>query len=122
MAIRVEKNPISCQVTAAFGSLDDVWAVAGLAALNRRFDLLGTLVSDVLFITVLGIAILLTGLMHMLGGFRTGEDASRERSWANIFMGVFKQLEDELEWTFVMIRFVTWGKLDYLSNIQSDFL
>jgi len=37
-------------------------------------------------------------------------------------MGVFKQLEDELEWTFVMIRFDTWGKLDFLSNIQTDFL
>jgi len=67
-----------------------VGVLAGLTALSRRFELLDTLFSDVLVITVLGIAILLTGLMHMLGGFRTGEDASRERSWASIFMGVFE--------------------------------
>jgi len=67
-----------------------VGILAGLAALSRRFDLLENLVSDVLVITVLGIAILLTGLMHMLGGFRTGEDESREWSWTSFFMGVFE--------------------------------
>ena len=67
-----------------------VGVLAGLAALSRRFDLLDTLVSDVLVITVLGIAILLTGLMHMLGGFRTGEEASREWSWTSFFMGLFE--------------------------------
>ena len=67
-----------------------VGVLAGLAALSRRFELLDTLVSDVLAITVLGIAILLTGLMHMLGGFRTGEDASRERSWTSFLMGLFE--------------------------------
>jgi uncharacterized membrane protein HdeD (DUF308 family) len=67
-----------------------VGVLAGLAALSRRFDLLDTLVSDVLVITVLGIAILLTGLMHMLGGFRTGEEASREWSWTSFLMGIFE--------------------------------
>jgi uncharacterized membrane protein HdeD (DUF308 family) len=67
-----------------------VGVLAGLAALSRRFELLDTLVSDVLAITVLGIAILLTGLMHMLGGFRTGEDDSREWSWASFIMGFFE--------------------------------
>jgi uncharacterized membrane protein HdeD (DUF308 family) len=67
-----------------------VGVLAGLAALSRRFDLLDTLVSDVLVITVLGTAILLTGLMHMLGGFRTGEEASRERSWTSFLMGLFE--------------------------------
>jgi len=67
-----------------------VGVLAGLAALSRRFDLLDTLISDVLAITVLGIAILLTGLMHMLGGFRTGEDASREWSWTSFLMGFFE--------------------------------
>ncbi len=67
-----------------------VGVLAGLAALSRRFELLDALVSDVLAITVLGIAILLTGLMHMIGGFRTGEDASRERSWTSFLMGLFE--------------------------------
>ena len=67
-----------------------VGVLAGLAALSRRFDLLDTLVSDVLVITVLGTAILLTGLMHMLGGFRTGEEASREWSWTSFLMGLFE--------------------------------
>ena len=67
-----------------------VGVLAGLAALSRRFELLDTLVSDVLVITVLGIAILLTGLMHMLGGFRTGEEASREWSWTSFLMGLFE--------------------------------
>jgi uncharacterized membrane protein HdeD (DUF308 family) len=67
-----------------------VGVLAGLVALSRRFELLDALVSDVLAITVLGIAILLTGLMHMIGGFRTGEDASRERSWTSFLMGLFE--------------------------------
>ena len=67
-----------------------VGVLAGLTALSRRFELLDTLFSDVLVITVLGITILLTGLMHMLGGFRIGEDASREWSWTSFLMGFFE--------------------------------
>jgi uncharacterized membrane protein HdeD (DUF308 family) len=67
-----------------------VGVLAGLAALSRRFNLLDALISDVLAITVLGIAILLTGLMHMLGGFRSGEGASREWSWTSFLMGLFE--------------------------------
>ena len=67
-----------------------VGVLAGVAALSRRFELLDSLVSDVLAITVLGIAILLTGLMHMIGGFRTGEGASREWSWTSFIMGFFE--------------------------------
>jgi uncharacterized membrane protein HdeD (DUF308 family) len=66
-----------------------VGVLAGLAAISRRFQPLDKVVSDTLAITVLGIAILLTGLMHMLGGFRTAEDASRQwggqaSSWASL--------------------------------------
>jgi uncharacterized membrane protein HdeD (DUF308 family) len=67
-----------------------VGVLAGLAALSRRFELLVILFSDVLAITVLGIAILLTGLMHMLGGFRTREGASPEWSWTSFLMGFFE--------------------------------
>jgi len=46
--------------------------------------------SDTLAITILGIAILLTGLMHMIGGFRTGQDATRQLSRLSILLGLFE--------------------------------
>ena len=67
-----------------------VGVLAGLAAISRRFEPLDALVSDVLAITVLGVAILLTGLMHMIGGFRIGEDASRQLSWMSFTLGFFE--------------------------------
>jgi uncharacterized membrane protein HdeD (DUF308 family) len=67
-----------------------VGILAGLAAISRRFDLLGAVFSDTVAITILGIAILLTGLMHILGGFRTAEDAHRQRSRLSILLGLFE--------------------------------
>jgi uncharacterized membrane protein HdeD (DUF308 family) len=67
-----------------------VGILAGLAAISRRFDLLGAVFSDTLAITVLGVAILLTGLMHILGGFRTGQDATRQLSRLSILLGLFE--------------------------------
>jgi uncharacterized membrane protein HdeD (DUF308 family) len=67
-----------------------VGVLAGLAAISRRFELLDGVFSDTLAITVLGVAILLTGLMHMLGGFRTGQDATRQLSRLSILLGLFE--------------------------------
>jgi uncharacterized membrane protein HdeD (DUF308 family) len=67
-----------------------VGVLAGLAAMSRRFDLLDGVVSDTLAITVLGAAILLTGLMHVFGGFRTGEDATRQLSRLSVLLGLFE--------------------------------
>jgi uncharacterized membrane protein HdeD (DUF308 family) len=67
-----------------------VGVLAGLAAISRRFELLDAVFSDTLAITILGIAILLTGLMHMLGGFRTAEDATRQLSRLSILLGLFE--------------------------------
>ncbi len=64
--------------------------LAGLAAISRRFQPLGAVVSDSVAITVLGVAILLTGLMHMVGGFRTAEDVNRQWSWASFLLGIFE--------------------------------
>jgi uncharacterized membrane protein HdeD (DUF308 family) len=64
--------------------------LAGLAALSRRFLQLDSLVSEGLIITILGSAILLTGVMHLVGGFRTGEDASRQWSWMSFILGFFE--------------------------------
>ena len=44
--------------------------LAGLGMLSRRFTT-GMVGEDVL-LSVLGLILLLTGLMHMIGGFRTG--------------------------------------------------
>ena len=67
-----------------------VGMLAGLAAISRRFELLDAVFSDTVAITLLGIAILLTGLMHMLGGFRTGRDANRQLSRLSILLGLFE--------------------------------
>jgi uncharacterized membrane protein HdeD (DUF308 family) len=67
-----------------------VGVLAGLAAISRRFQPLDAVVSEALAITVLGVAILLTGVMHMLGGFRTGQDANRQLSRLSILLGLFE--------------------------------
>lgn len=67
-----------------------VGVLAGLTAMSRRFPLLDALVSESLVITVLGVAILFTGLMHMLGGFRTGKGATRQLSRLSLLLGFFE--------------------------------
>ena len=67
-----------------------VGVLAGLMAISRRFLQLDSLVSESLIITILGVAILLTGVMHLIGGFRTGEDASRHWSWMSFILGLFE--------------------------------
>lgn len=67
-----------------------VGVLAGIMAISRRFLPLDSLVSETLIITILGAAILLTGVMHLIGGFRTGEDASRQWSWMSFILGLFE--------------------------------
>ena len=67
-----------------------VGVLAGIMAISRRFLQLDSLVSETLIITLLGVAILLTGVMHLIGGFRTGEDASRQWSWMSFILGLFE--------------------------------
>ena len=67
-----------------------VGVLAGITAISRRFLQLDSLVSETLIITILGVAILLTGVMHLIGGFRTGEDASRQWSWMSFILGLFE--------------------------------
>lgn len=67
-----------------------VGVLAGITAISRRFLPLDSLVSEILTITILGVAILLTGVMHLIGGFRTGEDASRQWSWMSFILGLFE--------------------------------
>jgi uncharacterized membrane protein HdeD (DUF308 family) len=67
-----------------------VGVLAGLMAISRRFLQLDNFVSEILIITILGVAILLTGVMHLIGGFRTGEGASRQWSWMSFILGLFE--------------------------------
>lgn len=62
--------------------------IAGLAVLTRLV-LIGVL-DDTLAIYLLALVILLTGLLHMFGGFRTGENYTRERSTASFLLGVIE--------------------------------
>jgi uncharacterized membrane protein HdeD (DUF308 family) len=72
-----------------------VGVLAGLGMLGRNFAR-GWGAEDV-FLSVLGLIILLTGLMHILGGFRAGPEAQpgeprRKRSWTSLILGVFEVL------------------------------
>lgn len=42
------------------------------------------------FISVLGLVIALTGILHVFGGFRMGLDLGRRRSWSAFLLGVFE--------------------------------
>lgn len=65
-----------------------VGMLAGIAALSRNVGL--GLISEVAILYLLGGVILLTGVLHMLGGFRTGEDRSRQWSWGSFLLGFFE--------------------------------
>jgi len=65
-----------------------IGVLAGLITITRQ--LMFGLLDETLVIYLLGGVILLTGLLHTLGGFRTGEDATRERSWTAFLLGIFE--------------------------------
>jgi uncharacterized membrane protein HdeD (DUF308 family) len=68
--------------------------LAGLGMLSRRFTM-GIVGEDVL-VSVVGLIILLTGLMHIVGGFRTGAvethllSRNRQWSWTAFLLGLFE--------------------------------
>jgi len=68
--------------------------LAGLGMLSRRFAT-GFVGEDIL-ISIIGLIILLTGLMHIIGGFRTGPVVSnlfsqnRQWSWTAFILGIFE--------------------------------
>jgi uncharacterized membrane protein HdeD (DUF308 family) len=67
-----------------------VGVLAGIAAQSRRFRPLANYVSEGAAISALGTLVLLTGIMHMIGGFRTGDDATRHRSRTSFLLGFFE--------------------------------
>jgi len=68
--------------------------LAGLGMLSRRFTQ-GMVGEDVL-LSVIGLIIILTGLMHIFGGFRTGPvethlfSQNRKWSWTAFLLGLFE--------------------------------
>lgn len=61
---------------------------AGLVVLSR--NLTSSVVPIEMVMSFVGLVIALTGLMHIFGGFRTGEQASRQWSWTSFLLGLFE--------------------------------
>jgi len=65
-----------------------VGVLAGMSMLGRGFA--RSWVTDDILFSLLGLIIFLTGLMHLFGGFRSGDGATQKRSWTSIALGVFE--------------------------------
>ena len=64
--------------------------LAGVSALLNRFRPFGYTGDEVLIITISGSLLILTGLMHIIGGFRKVDREERTRTAASVFLGVFE--------------------------------
>ena len=67
-----------------------VGIVAGVLVLGRF--LLIQLVGETPIVLLLGAIVILTGLVHMFEGFRTGPSHQRQRSWTSTLLGAFEIL------------------------------
>ncbi len=65
-----------------------VGIVAGLLILGRF--LLAQLVGEAPIVLLLGVIVVLTGLVHVFEGFRTGPSHQRQRSWTSTLLGAFE--------------------------------
>jgi uncharacterized membrane protein HdeD (DUF308 family) len=65
-----------------------VGVLTGLVAIGR--SLMSSVLSEVMVLYLLGTVILLTGVLHMFGGFRTGEPRQRQWSWGSLLLGLFE--------------------------------
>jgi uncharacterized membrane protein HdeD (DUF308 family) len=62
--------------------------LAGLAMLTR--GLTNAWVRQDILFSLLGVVIVLTGTLHISGGFRVGEHAHRKWSWTGFILGAFE--------------------------------
>jgi uncharacterized membrane protein HdeD (DUF308 family) len=62
--------------------------LAGIMMLGRIF-VMGWVGEGIVF-TVVGLIIILTGLLHMFGGFKQDGDSDRRWSWSSFFLGLFE--------------------------------
>ena len=65
-----------------------IGVLAGLGMLSR--SLAPSYVAEEVFFSVLGLVILLTGLLHIFGGFKKSPDQAREWSWTSFLLGLFE--------------------------------
>lgn len=65
-----------------------VGIVAGALILGRF--LLAQIVGEAPIVLVLGAVIVLTGMVHVFEGFRTGANRQRQRSWVSTLLGLFE--------------------------------
>ena len=65
-----------------------IGVLAGLAMLTR--GLTNAWVRQDILFSLLGVVIVLTGTLHIFGGFRVGEDAHRKWSWTSFILGAFE--------------------------------
>ena len=65
-----------------------VGIVAGMLILGRY--LLSQLVGEAPIVLLLGGVVVLTGLVHVFEGFRTGPEHQRQRSWTSTLLGAFE--------------------------------
>lgn len=62
--------------------------LGGVAFIVRPF--IDGFLSSTLLTAILGIVIVLTGMVHMLGGFRTGDQYGRKWAWEHFFLGLIE--------------------------------
>lgn len=65
-----------------------IGVLAGLGMLSR--SLAPSYVAEEIFFSVLGVVILLTGVLHIFGGFKKGPNQVREWSWSSFLLGLFE--------------------------------
>ncbi len=65
-----------------------IGVAAGALILGRY--LLIQVIGEAPIVILLGVIIVLTGLVHMFEGFRTGTDRQRQRSWTSTLLGLFE--------------------------------
>lgn len=65
-----------------------VGVLVGIVALAR--NLMRGVMSEAVVISLLGGVMLLTGVLHAVGGFRTGEGMTRRWSWPSFLLGLFE--------------------------------
>jgi uncharacterized membrane protein HdeD (DUF308 family) len=65
-----------------------IGVLAGLGMLGRT--LAPSYVAEEVFFSVLGLVMLLTGLLHIFGGFQQGPERTRQWSWTSFLLGLFE--------------------------------
>jgi uncharacterized membrane protein HdeD (DUF308 family) len=65
-----------------------IGVLTGLIVITR--SLTRSILGETVIFTILGAVILLTGLLHVFGGFRKSGEETRQWSWASFLLGIFE--------------------------------